>query len=441
MRSRRDDKGSAAISDGDGAYVGPWARYRRPAAGEEVAEEDAEAELASDEEYEVVEVEEGDEEGDDDNNDDDIIESGTVLKAPKHAIDRRKEVEELGAETTTLHVKEHDYQGRTYMHVPQDLDVSLRKEVGSVTNFIPKRQIHGWKQHAGAVTALRFFPETGHLLLSSGADGTVRLWDPYHSRELLRTYSGHPRAVSDVSFDHDGRRFVSGSFDRKMKLWDTETGAVLGRFSTGKTPHVVRFFPGTEHPHEFVAGMSDNKIVQFDTRVGAEPALVQTYDHHLAPVNTLEFYDDNRRFASSSDDKSVRCWEYGIPVPIKYVAEVHMFPYTRSARHPSGKWIAYQSSNEIVVYGANDKFRPAHKKTFGGHNSAGQGIDVAFSPDGQFVASGDTGGSMVFWDWKTRKVFAKLGAGEHAITCVQWHPQETSKVVCAGVDGQIRYWD
>ena len=445
IRAGRDDKGDAIIPEGDGAYMGPWAAYgRQDVEGEDVNEyvnEDVNGgeQFGSDDEYEIVEVVEGEDGSEDEHND--IIESGTVLRAPQQAIARRKEVEELGSETTTLHVEEHDYLGRTYMHVPQDLEVSLRKEVGSITNFLPKRQIHGWKQHVGAVTALRFFPQSGHLLLSSGADSTVRIWDPYHERALLRTYQGHSRSVADIGFNLDGTQFVSGSFDRRLKLWDTETGAVLGRFSAGKTPHVVRFFPGVEHGYEFLAGTSDNKIIQFDTRAGAEPVLVQTYDHHLAPINTIEFYDENRRFATSSDDKSVRCWEYGIPVPIKYVAEVHMFPYTRSALHPSKKWVAYQSSNEVVVYAANDKFRPAHKKTFVGHNSAGQGIDVAFSPDGQFVASGDTGGQMVFWNWRTHKVLARLGAGEQPITCVQWHPQETSKVVCAGVDGQIRYWD
>jgi WD40 repeat protein len=33
-------------------------------------------------------------------------------------------------------------------------------------------------------------PKSGHLLLSSAADGKAKLWDVYHSRELLRTFSG-----------------------------------------------------------------------------------------------------------------------------------------------------------------------------------------------------------------------------------------------------------
>lgn len=42
---------------------------------------------------------------------------------------------------------------------------------------------------------------------------------------------------------------------------------------------------------------------------------------------------------------------------------------------------------------------------------------------------------------KTSKLYHKIQAGDGAITCVQWHPQESSKVVTAGLDGLIKYWD
>lgn len=48
--------------------------------------------------------------------------------------------------------------------------------------------------------------------------------------------------------------------------------------------------------------------------------LVQEYNYHLGAVNTVTFIDDARRFVSSSDDKSLRVWEFGIPVQIKYIA-------------------------------------------------------------------------------------------------------------------------
>ena len=90
---------------------------------------------------------------------------------------------------------------------------------------------------------------------------------------------------------------------------------------------------------------------------------------------------------------------------------------------------------------ANEKFRQNRKKSYRGHNNAGTAIDLAVSYDGQFLASGDTAGYIACWDWKTCKMYHKLRAGDQAVTCVAWHPQETSKFISAGMDGEIRYWD
>lgn len=70
------------------------------------------------------------------------------------------------------------------------------------------------------------------------------------------------KAVKDVTFSNDGRKFLSCGYDRQIKLWDTETGQCLKRFSNGKIPYVVRFHPDEDKQHIFLAGMSDKKIIQ-----------------------------------------------------------------------------------------------------------------------------------------------------------------------------------
>lgn len=294
---------------GPAAYKGPWAAFR-----EKTPEVDDEDESGEEVEVEVeVEIDsDGNEReitsrGDDDG---DTEDQGAVVTKPTtdYAPENKPET------STFLGSHMHDYQGRTYMHVPRDLGIDLVGErADDARNFVPKNTLHVWREGAGAaVTQMRFFPSSGHLLLGASASGTVRLWDVYHERELLREYRGHSRSCNDVVFSDDGTEFLTASYDRKMKLWDTETGQCKGRYGTGKTPHVVRFQPGGNN--EFLAGMGDKKIVQFDVRSGE---MVQEYDHHLGPVNTITFCDEGKRFVTTSDDKSLRAWEYGIPVPIK----------------------------------------------------------------------------------------------------------------------------
>jgi len=48
----------------------------------------------------------------------------------------------------TFSVKEmYDYQGRSYLHVPQDVGVNLRSTVPPEKCYLPKKQIHVWSGH------------------------------------------------------------------------------------------------------------------------------------------------------------------------------------------------------------------------------------------------------------------------------------------------------
>ncbi|KAI9024764.1 WD40-repeat-containing domain protein [Hyaloraphidium curvatum] len=410
---KRKERGTADNVEG---FAGPWAGFE----GEEdiglpqdglTAEEQAAAEAAA-------------------------AASAAMKKGLKDESD-----DEEGGERTTFHGREErDYQGRTYMHVPQDLGIDLSGEPGQQECFLPKRVIHTWTGHTKGVNAIRFFPKSGHMLLSCSMDGKVKLWDCYHQRQVLRTFIGHSKGVRDISFNNDGTRFLTASYDKWTKLWDTETGKCISRFSANfKIPYVVRFNPDADKQNIFLAGCADKKIYQFDTNTGD---IVQEYDQHLGAVNTITFVDENRRFVSTSDDKTMRVWEYDIPVVIKYVAEPSMHSMPAAALHPSKKYIAFQSlDNQIVVYSAKDRFRLNRKKRFAGHLVAGYACQPNFSADGRFIASGDSEGKVWFWDWKTCRVLKKVKAHDGVVMDVEWHPQETSKVATCSWDGTIKYWD
>ena len=456
-KRKRETKGDSSITYGAGAYKGPWAKY-----------EDKGIDSDSGEEVEV-EIEE------DESGDEVVYEEDAIAPVPAKGSLAGTSYAETGEgkETSTFEgTNQYDYQGRTYMHVPQDLDVDLTSSFENLNLkcYHPKKQIHAFRPqatspsniaaggkattaHDKAINTLRFFPSSGHLLLSASADSKVKLWDIYHDRELLRTFSGHTKSVVDIDFTPDGTKFLSASYDRQMKVWDTETGACLGRYSTGSTPHVVRWQPNDRSGVEFLAGMHDNKIVQFVTRIpsnsnsgsgeGDRKNPVQEYDHHLGPVNTITFCDENRRFITTSDDKSLRAWEYNIPVPIKFIAEPYMFPMVASAAHPNKPAVLMQSSdNTIKVYNTGEKIRQNRKKDFRGHNNAGYKIDIDVSPDGGMVVSGDSSGWLCVWDWKTCKMWHKIKASERsAVVAVAWHPRESSKVVTGDLDGNLKYFD
>lgn len=41
----------------------------------------------------------------------------------------------------------YDYQGRSYLHVPQDVGINLRSSEAPDKCYLPKKQIHVWSGH------------------------------------------------------------------------------------------------------------------------------------------------------------------------------------------------------------------------------------------------------------------------------------------------------
>lgn len=55
-----------------------------------------------------------------------------------------------------LLVKEmYDYQGRSYLHIPQDVDVNLRSTELPDKCYLPKKQIHVWSGHTKVMLILK----------------------------------------------------------------------------------------------------------------------------------------------------------------------------------------------------------------------------------------------------------------------------------------------
>lgn len=98
-----------------------------------------------------------------------------------------------------------------------ETEESLRKATGHHTAIL--------KGHFGRVTSASYSPD-GRRIVSASGDKTVRIWDAETGAEL-KTLKGHTDMVYSASHSPDGKRIVSASSDETIRIWDAETGAEL----------------------------------------------------------------------------------------------------------------------------------------------------------------------------------------------------------------------
>ena len=75
--------------------------------------------------------------------------------------------------------------------------------------------------HTGAVLAVAVH---GELLVSGGADRTIRVWK---GRTLVRTINNHWDSIHALAFSPDGKYLASGSGDKTVRIWQPEIGRLV----------------------------------------------------------------------------------------------------------------------------------------------------------------------------------------------------------------------
>lgn len=276
--------------------------------------------------------------------------------------------------------------------------------------------------HTKSVNAVAF-SLNGQYILTGSDDRKAKLWD-LSGREL-QVFSGHTDYITAVAFSPDGQRILTGSLDQTAKLWDL-SGKVLHSF-TGHSD-AVNAVAFSSDGQQVLTGSSDQTAKLWDL----SGKVLQTFAGHEDIVWSVAFSPDRQHVLTGSKDQTARLWDLsgeGITSIIGHKEEVVS--------------VAFSPDGQRVLTGSLDKTAQLWDLTgkpliiFAGHKF---GVtSVAFSPDGQQVLSGSLDKTAKRWDLSGKELTTFSGHSAN-INAIVFSP-DGQKVLTGCLDNTAKLWD
>ncbi|MEQ9411306.1 MAG: protein kinase [Fuerstiella sp.] len=241
-----------------------------------------------------------------------------------------------------------------------------------------------WQAHQEAVYSCSLRPD-GRFLAVGSADHTVRLWD-LRSRISRRVLSGHRDEVNKVRYSADASLIATASDDGTARIYDAETGALVGRVETHAAPvHGLDFIGGNHH---VVTGGYDG-LLCVSSSAGERLAAIDLKH----PIEDLDVSPDGR-FVAVATGKRVSLRSLPDLAP-------HPFPAAEFSRNAT---------------------------------------NVRFSADGRFLAGTMRGPHIHIWDFVNQHRVAVLRGHKSIVHGIEFR-QNRPQLVSTGRDGTARLWD
>jgi WD40 repeat protein len=221
------------------------------------------------------------------------------------------------------------------------------------------------------------------------------LWNRINGRLTLT----HAQRIEAVAFSADGRRIVTGSYDKTAKVWDATTGVELLTIK-GHKGHIscVAFSPDNQRivtgASMLATGISPGEAKVWDAATGQQ---IFDLKGHNYSVWSVAFSPDGRRIVTAAGERLYTAGEAKV-------------------------WDAATGQELLTL--------PCHEY-----------VDcVAFSPDGQRIVTGDYRSEVKVWDAATGKALLSLKGHSQMISSVAFSPDGT-RIVSSGWDKTAKVWD
>ncbi|XP_037961041.1 U5 small nuclear ribonucleoprotein 40 kDa protein [Teleopsis dalmanni] len=275
--------------------------------------------------------------------------------------------------------------------------------------------------HNGEIYTTEFDSE-GQLLLSSGHDRQIYLWNVSGECENVLTLSGHAGAVLEAHFSSDDSLIYSCSSDKTIALWDLSIGQRVRRLKGHSS--FVNSVDGNRRGQQMLCSGSDDKTIRmWDIR---KKNFLHTFDNQYQ-ITSVCFNDTADQIICGGIDNEIKIWDVR-KQQVLHRLRGHTDTVTGICLSPDGSYLLSNSMDNTLRIWDIRNFVPGERcvKIFNGHqhNFEKNLLRCSWSPDGSKVSAGSADRFVYIWDTTSRRILYKLPGHNGCVNDVDFHPKQ-----------------
>jgi WD40 repeat protein len=300
-------------------------------------------------------------------------------------------------------------------------------------------------RHDARVWTVTFSPDS-KMIVSGDDKGGIVFWDATSGKLLSGPEKNHKKWVNKIAFSPNGKTMVSASDDGTLIFWDPATRTANPRHGGNQyNEEPVNSFAFGSQGKTIVSGHSDGRIIMWDAQ---EHRQIEVVRPGGSPVFSIAI-SPNGQIVSGHEDGTVAFWSRGQDGKFGAAAEArehHDWVWSLAFSN-DGNRLASASKDGTIVIWDPDHRKPAEfgkdssKAILRAHKNEVR--SVAFSPDprGKTLVSASYDNSLILWDLDVQMNFAQVvDADPRAIRSLAFR-QDGKTLVTGSDSGTLKIWD